>query len=488
MVVLAFGTLTGGTVQALPSATSAAHPAAASPARVQAAPVTPAALPVAKRAYGYALKVAPRLRALGSTEWNGSYDNGGLEVYCPDYGLKRTYIRPGAPVAALPGKSVAVSRKIFYVVNRYGVTTSNTQAAAVHVAIEVLTGDPAWAADWKAYYLAEQNRIDPKVTPLAARFVAEAKIWFGPYSLSAPAFDDQPLVGQSSTASVQVQTGAHVGLPKVAIRWTATGAVITRNSTSTDAKGVSRITFRRTSTGKVTVFARALNLPSYRGTTGPVPAGFQHVVGKAPGSNLSSQASYQVSPAGVGLVMSCTSSCNGRPPVTMCGSDPTGAAKMQYVPIRNGVIDYNHGLVLVAGRSGCIVFIGRDGETIGVLYRYFVDGRWTALRDLHESILIDCPALPNIAVNIACNCVGGPVGRSGTRSTIVFVVPVNSTRHNWKMVVSSSVSGNHAYLIRPGKGFRVGFTATGTFGLSIGAQKGTGAWTSKKVFTGLKFG
>ena len=154
-------------------------------------------------AYGYKLKAGPRLRALQATEFLGSFNNRGRVAYCVDYAKPLRHNLAWASVGATTSRWTATQyQQVSYVLNAYGNTRSRAGGAAVRAAINLLTGNVAFRADWP-YYVAQLERINPGVVPLMSRYMNNARRYAGPHAVRIR-ITKTALVGQHGTAVASV--------------------------------------------------------------------------------------------------------------------------------------------------------------------------------------------------------------------------------------------------------------------------------------------
>ena len=430
---------------------------------------------------GYELKAVPGFP--GTKEHAGAYINHGVMMICLKYKGKLYYVQATSLAGVIPGLSVAVSRQVFYVINRYlGAHPSNTTAAAVWAAARLLSGDPAFVHDWSTTYAGELNKVDPRAVTLAHQFIAEAPRLAGPYALATPVANAKVLPGQVGTFNTRVTSATGYGLPGAAIRWSVSrNAAIVNVSGATNSAGNAGMIYKVTNTGPVTACVVA-TVPDWSGVVSHAPAGFQTLVG-VHYTTLTKCTTYSVTVGGPKISYSCIKGCTGIATVTTCFHNAAGYIFRLVVAQVGGhwLLNAN----VAAGKTQCWQFKAADRAVLVSSGQYYLGGgHWSPWINFPGKTVIDCPPWLTISYNTqtltsesgSCDCYGS-VKRTGS-ATRIFTV---STGVNvGKASDSVTITGLGTFVVLPGHSFTKTVTSakpgvvtvTTTLGKIVGSEAG----------------
>ena len=397
-----------------------------------AAVAPPAAEAATVQHRGYLLQAGPKLGH--GTEWMGSYSiDGRPPSYCVDYGKATPRAVGWRDVRALPGWAPATVQRVSYVLSRYGAATSNTQAAAVNAAINLIIGDRRFAADWKASYVPQLARKDPRVAPLATRIVRESATLRGPYKVSVRV-TRSAVVGGVAQARVTVTSAAGRPLGGAGLSVRLANAMPARVlPRRTASNGQAILHYVPSAPGAVTATAVVTGLVQSNVLRVSTPASRAE-------QRVASSAAARVSATSAGRfraayprqrlrsTMVCTQDCYGAPPVDVTATNASPRNRLQVVVVVNGKPVPGKVLNLAPGRTGRLRVVVRDGQQVRTAYRWQQGRGWSRFLPYGATRVVDCPPVPDVALTIDCPC-DGRIGASlrddnRTRYTHVLTVRV----------------------------------------------------------------
>jgi hypothetical protein len=331
-------------------------------------------------------------------EWMGYYVNDGHDMYCVTPGLQLTAPQNTHTVSFWPTIGVVKSKKVEYVLGQWGNTSDNNQAAAVRLALLKIIGD----------HLSQAKALPASVKATADSYVALAKKYHGPYVTSV-SFGTKVLDGQIGTAQVTVDSAAHQPVPGMQVALRASNATVPA-SVTTDANGLGAFQYTRTGTGTVKIIAQATNVPP-TSLLASQPGGGQ--LGSGLPSKETASAGYQVTPGGPTTSYSCTSACDGAPPVSVQFCNPAEVVPTKYTVYDNGKA------VAVAkfdpsSQPACqtVTVTVQDTHVVTFSVAYFVKNKWSHRVSLPGTFTVDCPPWPPVSVTMTCNCATGQLQMS----------------------------------------------------------------------------
>lgn len=359
---------------------------------------------------GYLLKAGPHLKR--GTEWMGSFGvDGRPPSYCIDYGKATPRAIGWKDVRSMPGWSAATTARISYVLSRWGTTSSNTQAAAVNAAVNLLIGDKRFAADWKASYAPQLAKKDRNVAPLASKMLAESNALRGPYKVGVKILKTAR-VGGAAQARVTVTSATGRPLSGVGLSVKLTNAMPTATlPRRTASNGQAIVHFSPSAPGGVRVTATGSSIVQsgvIRLST-PASAALQRVVTSAATRvNSAAAAGFNSTYPAQSLKASmvCTEDCYGAPPIDLSASNVSPRMKLQVFLIVDGKVVPNKVLTLAPGRSGKMRVVVKDGNRISMAYRWQKGSGWSGFQPYGTTTVVDCPPSPDVDFTIDCPCDG----------------------------------------------------------------------------------
>lgn len=384
--------------------------------------------------HGYLLKAGP---ALGrGNEWMGSYTiDGHPPGYCIDYGKTTPHAVRWNDVRSAPNWSTERFQRISYVLNRYGTTSSNTQAAAVNAAVNLLIGNQRFATDWRSSYVPQLARRDTRVAPLASRMIAESATLRGPYRVTVQV-TRTALVGGSARARITVTSAAGKGLAGVPLSVALGNALPARAlPRATGSNGSAIVDLVPSAPGRVTVRAAASGLIQsslirLSSATGPSVQRLAAAVGPRLGAVGAAGFRSGYPAATLKAAMACTGDCAGAPPITVSATNSSTRDQLQVFVLVDGKVVTGKVLTLAAGRSGSMRLVVHDGNRVSLAYRWQQGRRWTSLIGYGMPIVVDCPPAAHVDFTVDCPCDG---------EIVATVRDVNATRY--QHVISVQVAG-----------------------------------------------
>jgi hypothetical protein len=393
---------------------------------------------VVSRNHGYMLASGPKsgLGAVG--EWMGSYSLGSRgPAYCIDYGKATPSTYVWRSTSSITGLSTQRFRRVGYVLNKYGSTRSNRQAAAVNAAVNLIVGNRNFASDWRTSYIPQLNRTDRAVVPLVRRFLREAATISGPYTTRVR-FTKRALVGEHAHATVTVRSAAGramAGAPiEVRLRNAVPGRALPRVTGRTGSAAIDIVPI---APGEVAVRVIATNLPvsSKVGLNVPPSNAFQRLAGVITATTTSAgRAAFGSAFPSVerpAVDTNCPVDCDGAPPLTVRTTNPSTTSRLRITPVVDGVPLASKVLDLAPRATRSVTFIVRDGQKVSFTYSWGYRGVWTAPAPLGRTTTVLCPPKAHVAILVDCPC-EGPV-----RAT---VTDLNTSRY-LHQVVAAVVGG-----------------------------------------------
>ncbi|MET9777962.1 SpaA isopeptide-forming pilin-related protein [Streptomyces sp. NPDC006367] len=199
--------------------------------------------------------------------------HGDWETYCADPEKKGPDAAGGygAPAAtshwtsSVTGKQVPDAHVAYasYVIGRYGQTQNAAQAAAVDAVVYDMLAGGAYSIDGAR---GKQRLAYPNVSTssrtLALDYIAEAKKYAGPYTLTLTPKTKQTPAGQKVEVSVAVTaTLSGTKVPGVKVKLTEAGEKGESGQVTTGADGTARWSFTAETKGEASIEARADQLP-----------------------------------------------------------------------------------------------------------------------------------------------------------------------------------------------------------------------------------
>lgn len=371
---------------------------------------------------GYQLKAGPKLGR--GTEWMGSYAlDGHAPGYCIDYGKQTPHAVNWRDVRSLPRMTGDRFARMSYLLSRYGNTRSNTQAAALNAALNLLVGNAGFASDWKNSYVGQLNARDRGVVPLANRMISESAANRGPYRVSVR-ITKAAAVGGTGTAAVTVTSAARKAMADMPLRITLRNAKAARKlPVSTGRSGSVGVSFVPAGAGAVTVGATVSNLVQFsliRLSTPTGPAVQRLASAAAPRTSAAAQATYGAAYPVQNLAMSmaCTTDCYGRPPITVTGTNSSTRDRLQvFLTVAGKPLGGANVLTLAPGRSGKVTIVVKDGDRIGLVYRWQRGSGWTGMSAYGKPLTVNCPPAALVDFVVDCPCDGLIVASVRDRNT-----------------------------------------------------------------------
>jgi len=331
----------------------------------------------------------------------GPYFFAGRAFYCVDGGKPPASPSKLVYATSMAGKTTAQIDKLAYVDYHFARSTDPGQAnaknsvyaAAVRMAVLTVTGSGAFVN-------AHKSRLPSASVTLGNAMIAQANNFAGPYKLHVT-ITKQVLIGQVGTASVKVIAASGKAVPAVSSTLSATNAKLAATTVKSNSLGVATVSFTRTGTGVVTIKATA-KVASTKFLFGIPPSTlYQRLTSWAPAIVVSGLATFQKSPVGPTVSYACDTQCDGVPPVTYAVCNASGATT-KYFLFDNGVItatlQLNHG---VCGSKTVKV---ADTHKVTFGYSSLVGTTWTTTVKFANTLVVDCPSLPQLANNGVCDC------------------------------------------------------------------------------------
>jgi hypothetical protein len=373
----------------------------------------------------------------------------GTKVYCLDPRKAEPSGIVLRPVHRYPGTTAAATAELAYALARWGDAGSAWSAAVESQVLNTLAGNTADVGR-RAEVLA------PSVAARVAVHVAAARRWHGPYSLHvrvARALGP----GQSGhgTAWVVAATGQRV--PGLTLDLTARAAAVPAR-VHTGADGRARFRYSVTGAGEVRITATAVGLA---GTSilASRPASYQqHMITGRPLMRTSGSTTFQRRPNAFAHRYACTTTCDGRPSVSLTGCAPPSRypSRLEYL-----AGDHLHSVLFAASatrRCATITLTLRDGDRVTAAWRYRIGGGWSRAVPLPGAFTVDCPPVPAVAVALSYDCARAwvrialaDIGAAGSWTPLV-----NHTRHRLMLIIGGAVNRH----IAAGPGQSAIFTAT----------------------------
>jgi hypothetical protein len=328
--------------------------------------------------------------------WMGYFVNDGHDMYCVTPGLQLTAPQSTHTVSYWPAIGAAKSRNVEYVLGQWGNTSDNNQAAAVRLALLKIIGA----------HLPQAKALPASVKATADNYVALAKKYHGPYVTSVT-FGTKVLDGQIGTAQVTVNSAAHQPVPGLTVALRASNATVPA-SVTTAANGLAEFQYVRTGTGMVKIVARASSVPPTSLLASQPAGGQQLLLGSGLPTIETASAAYQLTPGGPTVSYSCTSACNGQPPVSVQFCNPA-----EVVPTKYTVYDNKRAVAVAkfdpSSQPACqtVTVTIDDTHVVTFSVAYFVKNKWSHRVALPGSFTVDCPPWPAVSLSMTCNCVSG---------------------------------------------------------------------------------
>lgn len=353
--------------------------------------------------HGYNLKPGPILaKKYGfNSEPVGTIQLNGQVGICYDYGKQSPDGRwATGSIADVPNAATRVQMQ--FLVNKYwaGALRSDLQAAALKGAVNRLRS-AEFRSDWKASYVGQLKKRNPAVVPLSDRMLSEAKS-AGPVSVKV-AFVSKPTPGVAGLA-VAAAKGNGRSFAGQAVTWSVANAAVTSSAKSAAADGTARLRFVPTGAGAVKVTATLVS-PEWRiaGYSIPSSGRKQHLIRGAERNTVRTvaAASYD-SRFGTTVTQDCSTTCDGKPPITFTAKAGANALKWEAV-VGKTVVGK---LSVAAGKTAKATFTGRDGQHITFRYAVKVAGKWSGWRTSPSAFDVVCPAWPVVTMTKACACKG----------------------------------------------------------------------------------
>lgn len=382
----------------------------------------------------------------GHTDFVGSYrarvDGHWVTVYCISPELRTPSRISLATSARLGSAGLTATREVAQTLTAHGAATNAGAAEAVSQAVNFELGNRR-AVIRRARYLSRA------VEALASRYVTEARRDRGPYVLRLQ-LDSAPLPGQSGRATVSLRgpAGGHGAV----VRLRSVGPVARPAVVRLDAAGHGSFAFRTVGAGPVRIDAAVGGLPPLTVRASRPAPGLQRMITWSPAASVRASAHYEARVSGFSESYECSSTCNGRPRVSLTACAPGSAypSTITYAYQRR-----THAVPFAAAPvRHCATWRVRllDGARVTASWRYHTPAGWTATLPAGGAFVVDCPAAPPVVVVVGVDChvvqltavlghrAGGPAGG---------LVPMrNDTRHDMVLDVSGAVT-RHTVL-RPG--------------------------------------
>lgn len=359
---------------------------------------------------GYLLKAGPNLGR--GTEWMGAYGvDGRPPSYCIDYGKATPRAIAWTDVRSMPGWSATTTARISYVLSRYGTTNSNTQAAAVNAAVNLLIGDKRFAADWKSSYAPQLAKKDRNVAPLASRMLAESANLRGPYKVGVKVLKTA-VVGGVAQARVTVTSATGRALGNVPLQIKLGNAMpATALPRRTAANGQAIVQYVPSAPGAVTLTAVATGLIQsgvLRVSTAASSA-LQRVATSATArvsSSAKSAFTARYPNQALKASMVCTQDCFGAPPIDVTATNSSARNKLQVFLVVDGKVVPGKVLTLGPGKAGKLRVVVKDGNKVALAYRWQQGRGWSRFLAYGATTVVDCPPAPDVSFTVDCPCDG----------------------------------------------------------------------------------
>ncbi len=247
-----------------------------------------------------------------------------------------------------------------------------------------------------------------------------------------------------------------------------------------DANGIARFDYAATDVGPIRISADALTLPATRILVNRPRPGRQHLVSWGLRHRASGVATSSARRGAFTTSYSCTSTCNGRPVVSLRACAPRGAAASR--------IRYRVGarLVLVrypadAGpRCRSTRVRARDGDRITATWQFRTGAGWSHQVRAAGSITVDCPPAPAVAALVRYDC---------SRARVLVTLSDRGLRGGWQPLVNRGrhrlvlvIGGARSARVYAGPGQRAEFRASAdcsspvTYTMRGGVQRSDGSY------------
>lgn len=195
--------------------------------------------------------------ANGHTDWLGTYQVNGKDVFCVSFHLKA----PNSDQAYKPGEELLtkwgdplkpeIAANISYLLLRYGNTQNNDEAAALAHLLHSWTAPSRTPGDTDASLLKKDVAYPEKdyfgylkaasqtAADDVARMQAEAEANRGPWTASVTAPKGDQRLGQPANWTVTVKNSKGKGIPDVPVKLTATDGTISQADKQADTEKAS---------------------------------------------------------------------------------------------------------------------------------------------------------------------------------------------------------------------------------------------------------
>ena len=248
--------------------------------------------------------------------------------------------------------------------------------------------------------------------PLVNRMVAESAAYRGPYKVSVR-ITKTATVGGTGGAAVTVTSAGGKAMANMPLKVTFRNARASgKLPTSTGRTGTAAVAFVPAAPGPVVVGGTVSDLvqSSLIRLSPPTGPDVQRLASAATSrTTAAGQGTYGATyPAQkLALAMVCTTDCLGTPPITVTGTNSSTRDKLQvFLTVGGKPVGGSTVLTLAPGKSGKVTVVVKDGDRIGLVYRWQRGSGWSGMTAYGKSIVVDCPPAADVDFTIDCPCDG----------------------------------------------------------------------------------
>ena len=364
------------------------------------------------------------------------WKNGGVKGFCIEFGMDWP-TSAGTQVLAtgdkVPGMSATSSPKAKWIANKYAQTTNKRSAAAAALAMWTLESNSRFDTWWA--WAVKNSKVDAAMQAEVAKILAEAT---QAASLKMTITGAPVDYLETGTATISVR-GADGPAKDLVVTVASQGVRVLSTASRTNADGVIKISYQRTTVSGEVAFTASVNGPS-TSKAGVSKSSHLHQMTLSGGYQEVKKASftYKRILGAPTVSSSCGTDCDGTSTVSFQVCNPDGATPIQY-PIVNQSGQTIATLDVPAGDCATKLVSADDGSTLAV-NRYChvatAGGPCTTpyVKVAEASLEVDCPAWATAEVTLGCNC-------ANSWSRVDFSVALGSPRAYEGTVTFSAGSG-----------------------------------------------
>lgn len=334
------------------------------------------------------------------------WKNGGVKGFCIEFGMDwptSAGTRLLVTGNRVPGMSATSSPKAKWIANKYAQTTNKRTAAAAALAMWTLESNSRFDTWWA--WAVKNGKVDALMQFEVAKILADATL---AASLKMTITGTPVDYLEHGIATVSVQ-GADGPAKDVAVTIASQGVKVLSTASRTNADGVIKVTYQRTTVSGEVAFTGSVNGPSVS-KAGVSKSSPLHQMTLSGGYQEVKKATFTYKRIlGAPTVSStCSTDCDGTSTVSFQVCNADGATPIQY-PVVNESGQTIATLDVPAGDCATKLVTADDGSVLTV-NRYChlatAGGPCTTpyVKVAEVSHKVDCPAWAAAEVTLGCNC------------------------------------------------------------------------------------